>query len=382
MDNAATTKVREEVSDSMISVLKNNYGNPSSSHSYGRSARSIIELSRNEIAKTLNVKNSEIIFTSGGTEGDNLIIRNSIKYLDVKHIITSKIEHHAVTHTVDDLQENKKIKVSYVKLSSDGTIDYDDLENLLSNSNNKTLVSLMHINNEIGNILDISRVADLTKKYSAYFHSDTVQSIGHYEMDLKKYNIDFVVASAHKFHGPKGVGFVYINNKTKLGPFFTGGMQEKGVRAGTECVHNIFGMSEALKHSTNNLKKEKTYITKLKKYFITKLIKLNHNITFNGKSNDFDNSTYTLVNISIPIKKQNAELLMFKLDLKGIACSKGSACQSGSDLGSHVLREIQNNNKNQFISLRFSFSIYNTEKEIDVVVKEIKNLIIKNQNPN
>lgn len=378
MDNAATTKVREEVSDSMISVLKNNYGNPSSSHSYGRSARSIIELSRNEIAKILNVKNSEIIFTSGGTEGDNLIIRNSIKYLGVKHIITSKIEHHAVTHTVDDLQKNKKIKVSYVKILPDGSIDYMDLENLLSNSNSKTLVSLMHINNEIGNILDINKVSDLTKKYSAYFHSDTVQSIGHYEMDLKKYNIDFVVASAHKFHGPKGVGFVYINNKTKLGPFITGGMQEKGVRAGTECVHNIFGMSEALKYSTNNLKKEKTYITKLKKYFIKELIKLNHNITFNGKSNDFENSTYTLVNISIPVKKQNAELFMFKLDLKGIACSKGSACQSGSDLGSHVLREIQNNDKNQFISLRFSFSIYNTNNEIDLVVKEIKNLILKN----
>ena len=378
MDNAATTKVREEVSDSMISVLKNNYGNPSSSHSYGRSARSIIELSRNEIAKILNVKNSEIIFTSGGTEGDNLIIRNSIKYLGVKHIITSKIEHHAVTHTVDDLQKNKKIEVSYVKILPDGSIDYMDLENLLSNSNSKTLVSLMHINNEIGNILDINKVSDLTKKYSAYFHSDTVQSIGHYEMDLKKYNIDFVVASAHKFHGPKGVGFVYINNKTKLGPFITGGMQEKGVRAGTECVHNIFGMSEALKYSTNNLKKEKTYITKLKKYFIKELIKLNHNITFNGKSNDFENSTYTLVNISIPVKKQNAELFMFKLDLKGIACSKGSACQSGSDLGSHVLREIQNNDKNQFISLRFSFSIYNTNNEIDLVVKEIKNLILKN----
>ena len=378
MDNAATTKVREEVSDSMISVLKNNYGNPSSSHSYGRSARSIIELSRNEIAKILNVKNSEIIFTSGGTEGDNLIIRNSIKYLGVKHIITSKIEHHAVTHTVDDLQKNKKIKVSYVKILPDGNVDYMDLEKLLSNSNSKTLVSLMHINNEIGNILDINKVSDLTKKYSAYFHSDTVQSIGHYEMDLKKYNIDFVVASAHKFHGPKGVGFVYINNKTKLGPFFTGGMQENGVRAGTECVHNIFGMSEALKYSTNNLKKEKTYITKLKKYFIKELIKLNHNITFNGKSNDFENSTYTLVNISIPVKKQNAELFMFKLDLKGIACSKGSACQSGSDLGSHVLREIQNNDKNKFISLRFSFSIYNTKDEIDMVVKEIKNLILKN----
>ena len=214
MDNAATTKVREEVSDSMISVLKNNYGNPSSSHSYGRSARSIIELSRNEIAKILNVKNSEIIFTSGGTEGDNLIIRNSIKYLGVKHIITSKIEHHAVTHTVDDLQKNKKIKVSYVKILPDGSVDYLDLENLLSNSNSKTLVSLMHINNEIGNILDINKVSDLTKKYSAYFHSDTVQSIGHYEMDLKKYNIDFIVASAHKFHGPKGVGSVSYTHLT------------------------------------------------------------------------------------------------------------------------------------------------------------------------
>ena len=374
MDNAATTKVREEVSDSMISVLKNNYGNPSSSHSYGRSAKSIIELSRNEIAKTLNVKNSEIIFTSGGTEGDNLIIRNSIKYLDVKHIITSKIEHHAVTHTVDDLQENKKIKVSYVKLSSDGTIDYDDLENLLSNSNNKTLVSLMHINNEIGNILDISRVADLTKKYSAYFHSDTVQSIGHYEMDLKKYNIDFVVASAHKFHGPKGVGFAFVRQNSNLGPYITGGMQEKGLRAGTESVHNIVGMSEALKISINNLAAEKKYITGLKTYFIDEIENKIKNVKFNGNSADLTSSTYTLVNVLLPVKRKTGGLFMFKLDMKGIACSKGSACQSGSETGSHVLREIQDNIDNDKVSLRFSFSIYNTKDEIDFVISQINEL--------
>ena len=252
LDNAATTKVRDEIVDTMSTIIKNEYGNPSSTHSYGRSSKSIVELSRKEISNILNVKSSEIIFTSGGTEGDNMIIRNCVNNLDVRHIITSKIEHHAVTYTIDDLLRTDKIKVSFVKLSKSGDVDLEDLENILKNSNKKCLVSLMHINNEIGNITDIDAVSKICKKYNSLFHSDTVQSVGHYDLDFEKIKVDFFVASAHKFHGPKGIGFAFVRKNTNLGPYLTGGMQEKGLRAGTESVHNIVGMSEALKISAKN----------------------------------------------------------------------------------------------------------------------------------
>ena len=274
LDNAATTKVRDEVADSITEVIKNEYGNPSSTHSYGRSSKSIVETSRKEIAALLNVSSSEIIFTSGGTEGDNMILRNCVKNLNVKHIVSSKIEHHAVTHTIDYLLTCNDIKITYVKIHSNGDIDYDDLESILEGSSEKTLVSLMHINNELGNISNIKLISDLCKKYNALFHSDTVQSIGHYDLDFNKLQLDFFVASAHKFHGPKGVGFAFVRKNTKLGSFITGGMQEKGFRAGTESVHNIYGMSEALKISLKNLVNEKKYVTDIKNYFIT-FIKLN-----------------------------------------------------------------------------------------------------------
>ena len=248
LDNAATTKVRDQVVDTMSIVIKNEYGNPSSTHSYGRSSKSLVELARKEISEILNVKSSEIIFTSGGTEGDNMIIRNCVNNLGIQHIITTKIEHHAVTHTIDDLLNTNKIKVSFVKLSESGEVDLEDLENILKKSDQKCLVSLMHINNEIGNITDIDAVSKICKKYNSLFHSDTVQSVGHYDLDFDKIKVDFFVASAHKFHGPKGIGFVFVRKNTNLGSYLTGGMQEKGLRAGTESVHNIIGMSEALKN--------------------------------------------------------------------------------------------------------------------------------------
>lgn len=376
LDNAATTKVRDEVADSITKVIKNEYGNPSSTHSYGRSSKSIVETSRKEIAALLNVSSSEIIFTSGGTEGDNMILRNCVKNLNVKHIISSKIEHHAVTHTIDYLLTCNDIKITYVKIHSNGDIDYDDLESILESSSEKTLVSLMHINNELGNISNIKLISDLCIRYNALFHSDTVQSIGHYDLDFNKLQLDFFVASAHKFHGPKGVGFAFVRKNTKLGSFITGGMQEKGFRAGTESVHNIYGMSEALKISLKNLVNEKKYITDIKNYFVSKISNEIKGVKFNGTSGEADKSTYTLVNVLLPIDKKTGGLFMFKLDMKGIACSKGSACQSGSDNGSHVLNEILNKQDNENISLRFSFSIFNTKKDIDYTILELKKLIL------
>ncbi|MCH1548032.1 MAG: cysteine desulfurase [Flavobacteriaceae bacterium] len=377
LDNAATTQIRPEVIASMHDISANYYGNPSSTHSFGRSSKSIIESSRKEIANHLNVSSSEIIFMSGGTEADNFILRSAAKDLGIKHFISSKIEHHAVSHTLKELANDYSVKISYVDIDTNGSICYDSLENLLKNSNEKTLVSLMHINNEIGNILNLEVVSNLCDKYDALFHSDTVQSVGHYNLDLQKIKIDFLVASAHKFHGPKGIGFAYINKNNKIKPLIFGGSQEKGCRAGTESVHNIVGMAKSLEMSLNNLDFEMNKIKNLKKYFIDQLIKNIENIRFNGLSSDLDKSTYTLLNVLFPISKDKSSLFLFELDIKGVACSKGSACQSGSNLGSHVLNNILSNKDNSNVSLRFSFSIYNTFDEIDYVVKTLKNLIQK-----
>ena len=374
-DNAATTRVRSEVVEKMVDVLKNNYGNPSSAHSYGRPSKSLIELSRKEIAAHLNVSASEIIFTSGGTEADNLILRSAARDLKIKHFISSKIEHHAVIHTLHELEKDYNVKVSFVKLDKNGDIDYDNLNELLSKSKDRCMVSLMHVNNEIGNMLDLEKVSKICNKHEALFHSDTVQSVGHYKMDLSKIKIDFIVASAHKFHGPKGIGFAYINKSSSIRPLIFGGMQERGYRAGTESVHNISGMSEALNISMEKLDKETKYISGLKNYFIKKLKSSIKDIEFNGLSGDMKKSTYTLLNVRFPIEESKAEMFLFKLDLKGIACSKGSACQSGSDAGSHVLNEISSDDELNKSSIRFSLSIYNKKEDIDITVNEIVNLL-------
>ncbi|NMH86074.1 cysteine desulfurase family protein [Flavivirga algicola] len=371
LDNAATTQIRDEVISVMTETMKGYYGNASSSHGFGRSSKSLIEQSRKTIAKYLNVSAGEIVFTSGGTEADNLVLRSAVRDLGIKHIVTSKIEHHAVLHTIEQLEDEYDLSVSYVGLDTDGGIDYTHLETLLQ-SENKTLVSLMHINNEIGNILDINRVAKLCKTHHALFHSDAVQSVGHYEMDLQALSIDFLAASAHKFHGPKGVGFAFIRKNTGLQPLIFGGEQERGLRAGTESVHNIVGMEEALKKAYNNLNKETDYIKGLKRYFIDKITKEIPGTTFNGCSGDSNKSTYTLVNICLPIPPKKASMLLFQLDLKGIACSKGSACQSGSSQNSHVLTEILNDTDLQKPSIRFSFSLYNTKEEMDYVIDVLK----------
>ena len=374
LDNAATTQIRDEVVDKMFKIAKSNYGNPSSTHSFGRSSRTLVESSRKQIANHFNVSPSEIIFMSGGTEADNCILRSAVRDLGVKHFISSKIEHHAVLHTAQQLQKEYNISISFVNLDKRGQIDYAHLEKLLD-TEKKTLVSLMHVNNEIGNVLDIQRVANFCKDHNALFHSDTVQSVGHFALDLQEIPIDFLAASAHKFHGPKGVGFVFIRKNSGLKPLIFGGEQERGFRAGTESVHNIAGIEEALRLAYKNLETERSYVQGLKEHFINRLQKEIPNISFNGCSGDIAKGTYTLVNVCLPVSAEKSAILLFQLDLKGIACSKGSACQSGSTQSSHVLAEILSADDLQKPSIRFSFSIYNTKEEIDYVIGVLKEFI-------
>jgi len=373
-DNAATTPMRDQVVERMSEVMKLNFGNPSSTHSYGRQSKSLIESCRKRIASHFNVSASEIVFTSGGTEADNLVLRSAVKDLGVTEIITSKIEHHAILHTIDELVNDYGITVKYVELDSDGSIDSSHLETLLK-SETKQLVSLMHINNEIGNKLDLKHVAQLCKSYDALFHSDTVQSVGHYKLDLQDIPIDFLAASAHKFHGPKGVGFAFLRKHSGLRASIFGGEQERGLRAGTESIHNIIGLDEALYLSYQNLETESAYIKALKSYFLSQIKTLSSKITFNGASGDMNKSTYTLVNVCLPIAPEKASLLQFQLDLKGIACSKGSACQSGSSQNSHVLSEILDDIHINRPSVRFSFSCFNTKEEIDYLVGVLKEFL-------
>ena len=372
LDNAATTQVREGVIVEMQNVLSNFYGNPSSTHSYGRSSKTAIESARKTIAKYMNAQPSEIIFTSGGTEADNMILRSAVRDLAIKTIITSKIEHHAVTHTVEDLEKEYGIELLYVDLDAYGSPKMSHLEALLQKDNTKKLVSLMHVNNEVGNKIDISTVCKLCAENDALFHSDTVQSIGHYTWNMEQTPVDFMAAAAHKFHGPKGIGFAYIKRSSGIKPMISGGAQERGVRAGTESLHNIVGLEEAFKAAYDNLEEETKYITSLKKYFIDKITTEIQGVQFNGLSGDIDKSTYTLVNVLLPIEEKKAMMLLFHLDIKGIACSEGSACQSGSNTGSHVLSEILSEEDMKKPSLRFSFSKYNTIEEIDYTIATLK----------
>ena len=368
LDNAATTPVLPEVVDKIKEVLSSSFGNPSSIHSQGRTAKSLIEATRKYIAKELGAFPSEIIFTSGGTEGDNMVLQGAVSGLGVKTIITSKIEHHAVINAVENLQESDDINVHYVKVLRDGSPDLNDLERLLQCDDAKKLVSLMHINNELGTICDLEEIGIICQKNNALFHSDTVQSIGHYRINLREMPIDFAVAAAHKFHGPKGIGFVFIRKETGLQSLLFGGGQERGLRAGTESVHNIVGLGEAFSHAYSNLDADISQITDLKMYCINQLKNTFSDISFNGCCDDLTKSTYTIVNARIPMSPEKANLLGFTLDLKGICCSKGSACQSGSETGSHVLNHILSKKQLQSPSIRISFSKYNTKQEVDQLV--------------
>ena len=369
LDNASTTPIHPEVIAEMHKAMQENFGNPSSTHQFGRKAKSAIETARKNIAKHFNVSAAEIIFTAGGTEADNLILQNAVTNLDVKRIVTSTIEHHAVINTVKHLEKTFNIEVKYVNINDNGSVDIKHLEELLKDKNKKTLVSLMYVNNEIGNLLPLKNVSDLCQKHNALFHSDTVQAIGHIKIDLQKTPIDFIAASAHKFHGPKGVGFAYFKKGFGIKPILFGGEQEKGARSSTENVHSIIGMNKALSISLNNLNEDKKHIEDLKSYFIVELKKINSEIEFNGLSSNFKNSSYTILNVRFPFTK---EMLLFRLDLDGIAVSGGSACQSGSNKGSHVLSAFLSEKDSQKTSVRFSFSKFTTREELNICIKSLK----------
>ncbi len=369
LDNASTTAIRPEVITEMTKILSEDYGNPSSTHSFGRNAKSILELSRKSIAKHLNVSAQEIIFTSCGTEATNWILRSAVKDLKVKRIITSKIEHHAVLYTVLALQKEYDIQVDYVAVRPNGEIDITHLVELLSQEK-KTLVSLMHVNNEIGTVLNLDRISTICQEHNVLFHSDTVQSIGKTVIDLQKLPIDFIVASAHKFHGPKGVGFAFVRKNSGLQPLFYGGEQEKGLRAGTEALHQIAGMAKALSLSYANLEAEKNSITELRTYLINQLKIEFPEFKINGSSEGF----YTVLNVLLPFSEDKTAMILFHLDMKGIAVSRGSACQSGSVKPSHVLAEMLSNEDLKKPSLRISFSHENTKEDIDLLIQALKSI--------
>lgn len=369
LDNASTTALRPEVIQEMTRVLTEDFGNPSSTHSFGRSAKVVLESARKSIAKQLNATASEIIFTSCGTEANNWILRSAVKDLKVERIITSKIEHHAVLHTVEMLQREYGIAVDYIALKPNGDVDFTDLAELLSQEG-KTLVSLMHVNNEIGTVLNLEKAVRMTHDYNALFHSDTVQSVGKTEIDVQHLGIDFLVASAHKFHGPKGVGFAYVKKNSGLQPLFYGGEQEKGFRAGTEAVHQIAGMAKALEISYLQLAEERTYISELKAYAVEQLLLAFPELKINGKEDGF----YNILNVLLPFSEDKTAMILFHLDMKGIAVSRGSACQSGSVKPSHVLAELLNEEEVLKPSLRISFSHYNTKEDIAILIDALKSI--------
>jgi cysteine desulfurase len=369
LDNASTTAIRAEVIQEMSKVMTEEYGNPSSTHSLGRAAKNILELSRKSIAKNLNATAQEIIFTSCGTEANNWILRSAVKDLQVKRIITSKIEHHAVLYTALVLEKEFGIQIDYVNVKPNGEIDITHLVELLS-KDIKTLVSLMHVNNETGTILDLERIGRICQEHKVLFHSDTVQSIGKMNIDLQSISVDFIVASAHKFHGPKGVGFAYIRKNSGLQPLFFGGEQEKGLRAGTEALHQIAGMAKALELSYANLEVEQNHITELKKYLIIQLKTEFPDFKINGTPDGF----YTVLNVLLPFAPAKTAMLLFHLDMKGIAVSRGSACQSGSIKPSHVLAEMLSDDDLKKPSLRISFSHFNTKEDIDVLIEALKSI--------
>jgi cysteine desulfurase len=369
LDNASTTAIRPEVIQEMTKVMAEDFGNPSSTHSFGRNGKSVLELSRISIAKHLNAAAQEIIFTSCGTEANNWILRSAIVDLNVKRIITSKIEHHAVLYTVEALQKEFGIQVDYVAVKPNGEIDITNLVELLA-QNHKTLVSLMHVNNEIGTVLDLKRVAPICKQYHALLHSDTVQSIGKIEIDLQELPIDFLVASAHKFHGPKGVGFAFVRKNSGLQPLFFGGEQEKGLRPGTEAVHQIAGMAKALEISYENLEVERNHISELKRYLIEQL----ENDFPGFKVNGSQDGSYNILNVLLPFSEDKTAMILFNLDMKGIAVSRGSACQSGSIRASHVLAQMLSQEDLGKPSLRISFSHYNSKEDIHQLMDALKTI--------
>lgn len=367
LDNAATTPIAKEVVEAMLPVLENGFGNPSSTHFFGRQTKALIETSRRTVAKLLNCQASEIIFTSGGTEADNMALFSSVQLMGVKHIITTAIEHHAVGHTAEAIEKAGLAKVSYVKIDEKGHVDLTDLERLLQ-TGEKTLVSLMHANNEIATLIPIKKISEICRKHNALFHSDTVQTMGHYAFDLADLDIDFITCAAHKFHGPKGIGFLYVNKNVKVEALIHGGAQERGFRGGTENVYGIVGLAKAMELAYEDVAAHQEHVQTLKTYMIEQLKASFDTISFHGET-DPARSLYTVLNVCFP-KTDKAGMLLFTLDLKGVAVSGGSACSSGAAKGSHVLEGINADMTRP--NARFSFSRYTTKEEIDYALEQVK----------
>ena len=366
-DNAATTPMDKTVLEKMLPYLENGFGNPSSIHKKGREIKSVIEKCRSKIASLLSCEPGEIFFTSGGTEANNMFILNTAIEKKLDTIITSKLEHHAVLHCCEYLERSYKKNIKFVNSDDKGVIDLDHLESLMKSSPN-SLVTIMHGNNEIGNLNDIKKISRICEQYETIFHSDTVQTVGHYNLNLNDLNIHGIVGSAHKFHGPKGVGFLYLNNKHKISPFIHGGAQERNMRGGTENVYGIVGLAKALELSITNMADHAKKVSNLKKYMIEKLTHAVDGIKFNGQSSDLNNSLYTVLNVSIP-NMNDQQMFLFNLDINNIAASAGSACTSGSEVGSHVLAQIKKNKEH--VSVRFSFSKMNSKEEVDYTVDKV-----------
>jgi cysteine desulfurase len=370
LDNAATTPLDPEVFEAMKPFMLEYFGNPSSTHAHGRKVRAAIESARKRIAELLNCTPGEILFTSGGTEADNAILTGAVHTYGIRDVISSPIEHHAVTHTLEHLQKNLGVRIHHVKLDERGNADLQHLEQLLARQEN-ALVSLMHANNEIGNLLDIERVGALAVKYNAYFHSDTVQTVGHYKHDLRKIQVHGMTGAAHKFHGPKGVGFMFVRKEKKILPFVYGGSQERNMRGGTENVYGIIGLAKALEIAYRDMEDHTRYITALKSRMIERLRTTIPEVEFHGNSDDLQRSLYTVLNVSLPEADEN-NMLLFNLDLQGISASGGSACSSGATQGSHVLGALYPGSKRG--AVRFSFSKYNTPDQIDFAVNKLAEL--------
>lgn len=374
LDNAATTPLDKEVMAEMINVMENYYGNPSSIHAQGREVRTLIEKARKTVAGLLNATPAEIFFTSGGTEADNTAIRCGIAAFGIRHAITSKIEHHAVEHTLGQLLKDGVIdKLSFVNIDAKGNVDYDHLEQQLK-ENSRSFVSLMHANNELATLTDMEKVGDICERYEAIYHCDTVQTMGHYVHDVRKIKAHFIVCAAHKLHGPKGVGFLFVNHTVKISPMIFGGAQERNMRGGTENVYGIVGLAKALEMAYSHMEEHQAYIQDLKTYMKDKLAEEIPAISFNGET-DPEKSLYTVLNVSFPAMDMS-DMLLFNLDINGISASGGSACSSGSNIGSHVLTAIGTDPNRP--SVRFSFSKLNTKEEIDYVIEKVKHIVEQN----
>ena len=372
LDNAATTPLDPQVYEAMQPYLKDGFGNPSSTHAFGRVSKSAIEAARKKVAELLNTSPGEIFFTSGGTEADNTSLSGLIRRYDIKNVITSPIEHHAVLHSLEFFESIGLIKIQFLDVDENGNINKDQLVDLLKEKKDN-LVSLMHANNEIGNLIDLEEIGQICKEHKALFQSDTVQSMARYVLDLKKVNINAVLGSAHKFHGPKGIGFMYINSSTRIPPYILGGGQERDMRAGTENVYGIVGLAKAMEIAYDQLSANRKHIESLKSRMIKGLKKIIKDVKFNGLSEDIEESLYSVLSVSLPPSDKN-EMILFQLDLNGVAASGGSACGSGALKGSHVINALKADDERT--TIRFSFSKFNTTEEVDYTLNKIKEILL------